>query len=246
MTNRSWPWFVPGCRLNAFLPTFSVAVLTCTTALSGEPVEVTLSCPIGGEEFEIVETTSYSFRQTRRMSFAPISTADFVTRLPQCPSNSLPMYREFDEEELAQLGPFLGSAEFQDNLGRSRYWLAYQTERHLGGANQAIPFNLLLDGLWYDSNATFADEDYIRAFLQEAAIALDETDAESRPFLEAILAFVHFQSGNDAEAEQLLSTAKASPQIEIPLLQAYVEQISSCLQKLDPELCSPKSEIQLP
>ncbi|MEM9342480.1 MAG: hypothetical protein AAGA87_05500, partial [Pseudomonadota bacterium] len=57
------------------------AIFLSSAAGAGTPFEDTMTCPVGGEEFTIVSTASCS-TMGRTMSFRPVTSCDFVTRLP--------------------------------------------------------------------------------------------------------------------------------------------------------------------
>lgn len=85
-------------------------VFSAGTAFAGMPVETPFTCPVGGEEFVITDTMSCS-EMGRTMLLRPVTSCDFVTRLPVCPGNGFPAYRDATEEELARLDTLVASED---------------------------------------------------------------------------------------------------------------------------------------
>ncbi len=210
-------------------------------ALAGIPTETTLICPIGGEQFTITETLSCSENGARSMAFAPVSSCDFITRLPQCPQNRLPMYKDFSEAELDVLRNFMVSETYDSMVDRSRFYMAYIIERQLGGA--ASPFWLLLNGLWYDPENTFSDPDYLQEFLMEARAEIRQESEENQPYVQSISAFVAMKVGDFSAARALMQDADVE---NTPYLQAYHRAIEACLADSDSEFCNPQTLIPQP
>ncbi len=218
----------------------SIFLVAPLVASAGIPVETTLTCPIGGEQFSITDTASCSQFGERTMSFAPISTCDFVTRLPQCPQNHLPMYKDFSEDELAILREFMVSETYDSMVDRSRYYMAYIIERQLGGGGEVSPFWLLLNGLWYDPENTFSDPEYLSEFLAEARAEISKESEENRPFVQSIAAFVQMKAGDHSAARALMSAANV---VDIPYLQAFHRAIEACMADAGSEFCDPETLI---
>jgi len=212
-------------------------------ARAGIPTETTLTCPIGGEQFTITETLSCSSSGARTLSFAPVSSCDFVTRLPQCPQNFLPMYKEFSDAELDVLRGFMRSETYDSMVGQSRFYIAYIIEQQLGNEGPDAPFWLLLQGLWYDSENNFADADYLRAFLSEARGEIERESEENRPYVQSIAAYAYMKAGDFDAARVLMQAAEID---DIPFLQAYHSAIKACMAESGSEFCDPRTLIPQP
>jgi len=207
---------------------------------AGIPVQKTLTCPIGGEQFEITETVSCSSSGARTMSFAPISSCDFVTRMPQCPQNHLPMYKEFSEDELAILQEFIVSETYDSMVDRSRYYMAYSIELQLGNEGPSAPFWFLLQGLWFDPDKSFSDQGYLAEFLAVSRGEIARESEENRPYVQSIAAFAQMKAGDFEASRALMSAARVA---EIPFLQAYHGAIEACMADASSEFCDPQTLI---
>ncbi|MEM9851607.1 MAG: hypothetical protein AAF761_06380, partial [Pseudomonadota bacterium] len=112
------------------MTTWVAALLMATPAIGGSPVEETIVCPVGGESFTITGTLSCSTRG-RTLSLKPITTCDFVDRLPVCPGNGLPLYDRFTDDELARLGTYLSGEEFAAIAPLPPWQRAYALNQYL-------------------------------------------------------------------------------------------------------------------
>ena len=221
----------------------SVFLALPLVAQAGIPTETTLICPIGGEQFTITETLSCSSSGARTMSFAPVSSCDFVTRLPQCPQNHLPMYKAFSEDELAILRDFMVSETYDSMVDSSRFYIAYIIERQLQNEGPGAPFWLLLQGLWYDPENSFSDPNYMQEFLAEARSEIIRESAENRPYVQTIAAYAYMKTGDFEAARALMQTADID---ENPFLQAYHGAIKACMADANSEFCDPEALIPAP
>lgn len=224
-----------------YLITF--AVLLPIAVQAGIPTQVELACPVGGERFEITETMSCTEYPARTMAYAPTSSCDFVTRLPQCPQNRLPMYKEFSEADIAILHEFMLSETYDSMVDKSRYFMAYIIERQLEGDNPSAPFWLLLQGFWFDPENTFSDEDYIAEFLFEAQGETRRESEVNRPYLQSIAAFVYIKAGNFDEARALIEAASIENN---PVLRAYHRAMEACMYDAASQYCDPNTIIPAP
>jgi hypothetical protein len=119
--------FVAGLMLAGF----------ATPAAAGIPTSEKVKCAVGGKSFTITGTMSCSrFGGSQDFLFKVESSCDFVTKLPQCPDNGLPMYKEFTAAEVALLKNYLKGPEFVALRGRSRYDLAKKTDDFFGQHGQ--------------------------------------------------------------------------------------------------------------
>lgn len=224
-------------------PITAALVLLPIIAQAGTPITTQLTCSIGGEKFEITETASCSMNGERRMSFAPTSSCDFITRLPQCPGNFLPMYRDFSEEELTLLRDYMQSESYESNVDGSRYYLAYIIEKYLAD-NPSQAFWILLSGLWYDSAIAFENQRFMEAFFFEAIGELGRVTAEDLPFAQAVIAYAYVRNGQNGKAQELLDLAKKSG-ISEGILPAYITQIEGCIASPEQANCAPDSMVNM-
>ncbi len=222
---------------------FAVALITLPIfAQAGIPTQTTLVCPIGGESFEITETLSCTNYPDRTMSFAPTSSCDFITRLPQCPANFLPMYKEFTEAEITLLQDYMLSESYDGNVDGSRFYLAYIVEKYLAD-DPAQPFWLLLSGLWYDAENTFDNQQFMDAFFQESVAELARVGINDLPYAQAVIAFAYARSGQMAMAQELLDLAKQAG-ISDGVLPLYIIRIEGCIADPENAQCAPTAPIE--
>ncbi|MBL4806459.1 MAG: hypothetical protein JKY31_04130 [Rhodobacteraceae bacterium] len=216
-----------------------VGVPTFTAAEN--PVSVQITCPIGGQVFEVIETDSCTTYPVRLMSFAPTSSCDFITRLPQCPGNFLPMYKDFSEADLALLRDYMVTESYDSSVDLSRFYLAYIIEKYIGN-DPSLAFSILMDGYWFDPLNTFADEIYAQAFFYEALGATRRAQANDRPFVQAMIAYVYLKSGQLEQAQEFLNLSKVAG-ISDGLLPSYIARIEACMAVPDSADCAPDAPI---
>ncbi len=212
----------------------------CKAALAGMPTEETVTCPVGGEEFTVVGTLSCS-TMGRTMSFKPVSSCDFVTRLPICPSNGLPLYQEFSDQQVDRLEGLLDSEEYQEIAALSPWRRAYRISVFLEGSGTPTGFNLLLNGYWYDE-AFLGEAEALDDLLAEAATERSRAPAADRPFLDAILAYALFRAGRTQDAEAMLNTARSATDIP-DFLDAYIDRIEACVANPEADGCAPDAPL---
>lgn len=207
------------------------------TADAGTPTSETVECPIGGETFEVTGTMSCSVNG-RYMSMRGQSSCDFVTRIPVCPSNGLPLYRDFSDEELGILEAFIQTPEYAAMREKSPHQVAYGVAHHLGETMSSIGFSLSLGAWWYEGDAFLANPRIQDSFLREAEAELGRADVGDAPFVAGLTAFAMAHAGRDDFARRWLNEAK-NRLGEDAFAKAYVEAVSACLQDLTAEGCSP-------
>lgn len=113
--------------------------------LHGGPAEIT--CPIGGERFEALMTTSYS-TTGRRPDGKPYSYWPLPIAIPVCPSNGLVVFQDFTPEQIATLKPLIASDAYkrmikQDSTYYRAQWLATRI-----GVPEADALPTLLQATW--------------------------------------------------------------------------------------------------
>ncbi|MEO0653620.1 MAG: hypothetical protein AAFY77_01995 [Pseudomonadota bacterium] len=215
----------------------AAALAFAVPAQAGMPVDQTITCPVGGEEFTVTVTPSCS-EMGRSMSFAPITSCDFITRLPICPGNGLPLYREFSQDEIAHLEGFVSTPDYQ-RLRQLRPWQrAHGLAQHLGEAGTETSFWLLLRGLWYDPEAFFDGPETLQKFLDEADQERARAGAENVPFLVAIVGYALSAAGRLDDANVRLDQAMRAADVP-DFLQDYVEAIRTCQPDMTRDGCRP-------
>ncbi|WP_269583746.1 hypothetical protein [Roseibium sp. Sym1] len=217
-----------------------------TPAMAGIPVEAERTCPVGGETFTIVETLSCT-TFGRTMSFRSLSSCDFVTRLPVCPGNGLPLYKEFSPDEVTRLETLLATSAFAD-LGDLEPWQrAYRIAGELGDTGSKQGFLLLLQALWYESDSFLKNATALEAFVREAEGELERVEKREKPFVAAIVSYTLAAAGQPDRAEDwfgratALTEALASENGDVTYLRAYLEKVSACRADMSAESCSPNA-----
>jgi hypothetical protein len=206
-------------------------------ALAGMPVETELTCPVGGEKFTITETLSCSDMGVT-MSLMSVTSCDFVTRLPVCPSNGLPLYREFGEADIGRLSALVQSEEYRSLQAQPSYLRAYGVAGHLGEAGTDTAYWLLQQGLWYEREG-FADvPGAFDWFVSEADQRKHRVAPEEKPYFLAAVAYQLALEGRDGEALGWLGDAReASDGSEF--LRAYIKAVANCVGRMTSEECGP-------
>lgn len=216
-------------------------IFSASAVHAGMPEEVTVTCPVGGETFEITETSSCTAFRSWNMTLAPETSCEFITRLPQCPTNRLPLYKDFSQEDFVRLPELLAEPEFKAAADLSRYAAADWLEQQLVGPASDVRFGVLLHGLWYDGERTFSDPAYLSTFVDVTKQALNSMNADDRPFFEALLAFVDIKRGSgpvSGALDAILVENGASP-----FLSSYVNAIRACEADPTAETCDPNAPI---
>ena len=218
--------------------------LTPAPGLAGIAYLETMSCPIGGEEFTLTRTASCT-RMGRTMSYRPITSCDFVTRLPVCPGNDLPVYREFRQDEFEPLEALLGSPDYDAMRDLPPWQRAYAIAQHLGEADTGTAFNLLLNALWFETAPLVESQTAMDQFVQEAEAEAARLDDADRPCLHAIAGYALSLAGRVEEANAWLNKAEAAEGTP-DSLKAYLATIRACQGDMGAEGCRPDDPIRTP
>lgn len=226
---------------------FTTSILAALFNLSavGIPTTEEVTCPVGGEKFKITGTMSCSSWGDRTLSLRPISSCDFVTRLPQCPSNGLPMYRDFSEEEVIRLEQWINTDQFAEARSKSRYYLAYVTEQHL--KLEIEPFvllELLILGVWYDPDATLSDTAYLDEYFKAAAQFFESPGDVDIPFIKLLMTYPAMRAGRIALAEEYISDAENIGIMDDEVFSAWAKKMRSCLNAYNATKCDPEIIIE--
>ncbi len=225
-----------------FRSIFIFCLFVFTTPLwAGEPVTERLACPVGGEKFKITGTLSCS-TLGRTMSMRPITSCDFITRLPVCPSNGLPVYQKFSTEQVEILERFVDTDDYKA-IGTLPPWQrAYGIAKYLDQSGTKVAFGLLLKAFWYETAPLLQNSAAMDQFLGEAEAELRRAPDADRPFLNALLAYALFAAGRTQEAEHNLQHAKTAPNIP-ESLQQYISAIEGCKTKMASAGCLPDAPL---
>ncbi len=211
-------------------------VLLGTAAHAGIPTQQEMRCPVGGETFSIVGTASCS-TMGRSMSFRPRSSCEFVTALPVCPSNGLPVYRGFTAEEITELELFMQTDTYEALRNQSDWQRAYGVATHLGEAGSATTFGIMLNAFWRDPMGVAGSEFMMAQLEAELGQELERATDEDRPFLHAIFAYALAVADRPAASAEQLVKAEAG---DVPdVLRAYIDAIRACQPKMDTRECGP-------
>lgn len=220
----------------------AISLILPVSAFAGIPVDEPFICPVGGEEFTITGTSSCS-SSGRTMSYRPQSSCDFVTRLPVCPSNGLPVYQKFSDEQIARLEDFIETPEYQELMHLPPWQRAYGVAEYLDQAGSPTGFSLALNAMWYESDSFFDHAENLARFQTEADQELERLDAEKRPYLQAIVGYTLSKFGQIDEAKTYLDRADATPDIS-EYLQKYIVAIRTCQTDMSAEGCGPDDRFE--
>ena len=138
--------------LAAALGASSIAIAIPMSANATTWVEVDHICPIGGEEFTALEVASNSYFGSRPDG-KPYGALSIIP-ITECPGNGLPLFKDFDEAELAILETAITAPEFIDmrTSQTPRFRVAWLMEQ-LSAAPADIAYQLLVATWESDSNA---------------------------------------------------------------------------------------------
>jgi len=219
-------------------PFATLAALSLAGAAhAGIPVTVELTCPVGGESFSVIETTACEL-EGRTMSFRPVTTCDFITQLPVCPSNGLPMYQEFNEDQVSKLTEFVGSEAFAPLMDLPAWQRAYEVSAQLGETGTPASFGLLMNAVWFEGESLEGNADITAHLMEEFEAEVARAAPIEGAFLRAIIAYFLQTAGQMEEADALLAEAKAVP--EIPeILKQYIASIEACRTDMESDACQP-------
>ena len=231
---------------SAFVTGFGCLALAGSPLLAGVPHEETLVCPIGNETVEVVGTSSCTYGMATTMSLRSVSSCDFVTRLPVCPSSGIPLYAEFPPAATERLKAFIETDGYRESLEASRYLRAYLIDLELNLLSDQERFWMLQDGHFYDAGTTFGDAAYFRAYQTALDKALEATDDENAAFMRAMAAYASFKAGDEALARDLMAAAETLTGNYSETIKAYIALLDACLGRPNAEECQPEYEIDLP
>ncbi len=128
-------------------------------------VEAELVCPLDGETFKTtiaVPDTPINFH----LDLKPTGETVAPWPLVKCPSSGFVMYkRDFSEDELARLRPFVRSAEYRAlSEAHTNYYLSARLRAHLGAPPAHLAY-VLLQATW-EANSRVQYEAYAAEALE--------------------------------------------------------------------------------
>jgi hypothetical protein len=112
----------------------ALAAFACSApgALAAPVASRTMTCPIGGASFQF-EPVAAPVVVGERPDGRPIGGVKFPVALPECPDNGLVLYKEYDSNEVAKLGPLVASGSYQAlRKDGTQYYRAYWLMREMG------------------------------------------------------------------------------------------------------------------
>lgn len=227
----------------------AVLSLLATASHAGIPIQEKKVCPVGGQKFETTGTVSCSsFGMTQDFFLKRPSSCDFVTRLPQCPDNKLPLYKEFTPSEVKLLEEYLASEDYLAIEGRSRFYIAKKIDDFLvaKGSTPVMNFSYLLGGLQHDRGLTENDSEYRQWVMAAGVEEIGKADAGDVPYIRMLMAYTAYLDGQFDEAKTLLEAVKSDASVRnTPLVKAYVARVEHCVQQKDTSLC-PSADYVMP
>jgi hypothetical protein len=198
----------------------AVAALAVATlaapAHAGIAYDTEETCPVGGEKFTYTTTASYTvFGQ--RPDGKPYGSWRFPLAMPECPSNALVVYREFNREEIPALAALVASPEYQALRGEAQYFRASWLSARLEPDDRAAAAFLLLQASWEADGDPALKARYQRAFAEAADRIAPEADKLDTLFLRFRLANARRELGEfDAARAALDSLPLAALDVEVP------------------------------
>lgn len=208
-----------------------------SSAWAGMPVDETVTCPVGGEKFTVTGTASCT-TMGRTMSFRPETSCDFVTKLPVCPSNGLPIFDDFNEDQVAALTSFLKTSDYEKVKKLPPWQRAYAVAAHLGQSGTDTAFWLLQKSMWYEAPSFFGSRTALDQLLQEVELELQRAPEDARPYMNSILAYALAYAGRIEESNERLKLAEQAPDVP-EYLRKYISTIRACQANMTSEHCQP-------
>lgn len=221
-----------------------LALALPAAAHAGIPTEEPMTCPIGGEEFTVTGTMSCTTFSPHLLSLAPQTSCDFVTQLPQCPGNGLPVYKAFSADETRLLEGLVGTAGYENiRENHSRFYLAWWLAAQLGEQSRQGRFFLLLRGLWWDTGRVLEDRDHLGAARDELTALMPEVIEEEKAIYLGIGAYLSVLLDDFEAAGTWLAEAEtAHGELKNDLAESYIAALRACIATGDKssELCAPR------
>lgn len=223
--------------------------MLATASHAGVPYQQKQVCPVGGQKFETIGTGSCSTSGfTQDFFFKRPSSCDFVTRLPQCPDNKLPLYKEFTKDEVTLLEAYMATEEYLAIEGRSRFYIAKKIDDFLvaKGSAPVMNFSYLLGGLQNDRENTENDNEYRQWVIDAGVQDIGKGDPADIPYVRLLMAYTAYLGGQFDQASVLLQAVKEDVSVkDSPLVKTYVAKVERCVLAKDINLC-PSTDYVMP
>ncbi len=220
-----------------------------TASHAGIAVQERKICPVGGQKFETTGTVSCTtYGMSQDFFLKGESSCDFVTRLPQCPDNKLPLYKEFTASEVKLLEGYLASEDYLAIEGRSRFYIAKKVDDFLvaNGSPRVMDFTYLIGGLQHDRERNEGDSEYRQWVLDAGTADIDTADAGDAPYIHMLMAYTAYLGGEFDTASVQLSAVRGDAAAKgNAFVQAYVSRVTQCVQAKDSSLC-PSTDYVVP
>ncbi len=193
----------------------------CTIGLApplnaGIPFEENLVCPIGGEEFVYVSTASHT-TYGERPDGKPYGSWIFPMPMPECPTNKLVLYRNFEAAEIATLTELIESADYRSLHGETTYYRASWLSARLDPEPGLAPVVLLLQASWQADEQPAVKSRYQREFATMAETISIDAEQPSTMFLRYRVANAWRELGEFEAATAALDTIPMEAlDVEIP------------------------------
>jgi hypothetical protein len=216
-------------------------------SFAGIPIEQEETCPVGGEKFKIKSTLSCSNFGLRTLALRLVTSCDFVTRLPQCPGNNLPLYKDFSQQDLNEIRALMPTTAYKAAQSRSRYYLAATIEQTLSSVDEKTVFFTLQNGLWYAPEQGFSDPIYMKAYHAAATRAFTQTSIPNKSMWQAAEAFSYIHEGKRQKAHNIIGQLQAENKDGKPYLAQYLDALAFCVTaKAGEERCAPNAAFPMP
>jgi hypothetical protein len=174
-------------------------------AHAGYPIEIEQTCPVGGETFTHTTTGSDTiFGQ--RPDGKPYGSWMFPLALPECPSNRLVVYRDFEPEEIAPLTALVKSPEYKALRDETPYFRAAWLAERMDKADPLPAAFLLLSATWEADWEPETKSRYQRAFADAASAKPVDPANRGSLFLRFRLANAWRELGEFGKATEALDS----------------------------------------
>jgi hypothetical protein len=209
-------------------------------AFAGVMYEEEIICPVGQEKFKAMRFAACA--AVSGVSVYEIVACKPLVDLPVCPSNGLPLYRDFSTSEVERLTAFVDTDEYRALQDKSPYLRAHAIEEYLVGKGSAEAFWLLHFAFCGDAEALRDEPGFIDAYLGEATLEKDRASPQDKPYLMSATAHQLAYAGRDSEAKAWLDEARAAADAanyEGAHLHGYIDDVAGCIGKARAEECRP-------
>ncbi|WP_132859364.1 hypothetical protein [Shimia isoporae] len=168
--------------------------------------------------------------------------------MPACPTNGLPIYREFSTEEISHLENHLETEDWKRDRKLPPLQRAFALAEHMGDTTAPFGFFMLLNAMWYEPTSFLKNDEQKDAFFAAAAVEIEENRDGNGPFFQAILAYTLALDAQTGRATSELTKARekteANPNLP-DFLRQYISSIEACLPDINVADCAPDAPLDL-